>query len=202
MVAALRPPAPVNAESTAWEQGLKKARELVRRQKGESIEEKNVEMENETLHKKQIDESGAASPTLASISPDPYSYLTVEPFERQRLGLVTLINRYQFIFSSTHQQFSMHSIAQTRRPLTSRVVVEAISVVTGSPREESSTRLASRIVRPSVNKQRVTADYACTDAYKILKIIPSLIDTIIEQPVMEQPNLDDLPKTRRRDERS
>jgi hypothetical protein len=96
MVAALRPPAPVNAESTAWEQGLKKARELVRRQKGESIEEKNVEMENETLHKKQIDESEAASPTLASISPDPYSYLTVEPFERQRLGLVTLINRYQF----------------------------------------------------------------------------------------------------------
>jgi len=59
----VRPAAPVNTDSVAWEAGLKKARELVRRQKGESIEEEKPQT--------PVMDAGEMSPPLASISPEP-----------------------------------------------------------------------------------------------------------------------------------
>jgi len=60
------PPPPSSTESVAWMEGLKKARELARRQKGGEI----LPMEsNQTID--DNDDQSSLSPPLACLSPNP-----------------------------------------------------------------------------------------------------------------------------------
>uniref|UniRef100_A0A914LCN3 C3H1-type domain-containing protein n=1 Tax=Meloidogyne incognita TaxID=6306 RepID=A0A914LCN3_MELIC len=99
------PPPPSSTESVAWMEGLKKARELARRQKGGEI----LPMESSQTIDDNDDQS-SLSPPLACLSPNPSQ------------------TDDSYYVSSSDLNKPMNFM-QNRRTIPARVVVEAVSVV-------------------------------------------------------------------------
>uniref|UniRef100_A0A915MA09 C3H1-type domain-containing protein n=1 Tax=Meloidogyne javanica TaxID=6303 RepID=A0A915MA09_MELJA len=99
------PPPPSSTESVAWMEGLKKARELARRQKGGEILPTES---NQTID--DNDDQSSLSPPLACLSPNPSQ----------------TDDSYYVTSSDLNKPMNF---MQNRRTIPARVVVEAVSVV-------------------------------------------------------------------------
>lgn len=128
--APFRPSAPVNTDSAAWEQGLKKAREMVRRQKVDQHSDKNELSDIATI----VGENTIDIQKLEAVSPplieDCDALQTDNKNEAQRS------TRYS----------TLPSIVHNRPPNTSRrVIVEEISVVTTTSSLTPESKFSSRV---------------------------------------------------------
>nr|CAD2170231.1 unnamed protein product [Meloidogyne enterolobii] len=122
------PPPPSSTESVAWMEGLKKARELARRQKGGEILPTES---NQTID--DNDDQSSLSPPLACLSPNPSQ----------------TDDSYYVTSSDLNKPMNF---MQNRRTIPARVVVEAVSVVSRAKDLPSitSTRSQSKSNIPSL----------------------------------------------------
>lgn len=116
------PPPPSSTESVAWMEGLKKARELARRQKGEEM----LSMNESNKITDENDDRSSLSPPLGSLSPN-------------------MIQTGGSVYVSSSDLNKHMNFIQNRRTIPPRVVVEAVSVVSSSHcTKDASSRSSTR----------------------------------------------------------